>query len=150
MMFWVHENLFVDCLATRNEADLDEHLLKTQQRGAAAFKSKCVLIFWMNTRTVFNGSAEFSEASLQVSMTVANVLRTNQEVQKLTNPDIRAAMVEVLADCPKEFHSGTVGKVQVCCTSLARPIYKLVSPLPDRPTRKDKSLLIHWQNFVVY
>jgi hypothetical protein len=70
--------------------DLEQQHLLAQADAAVAFK-------------------DFSEVSLKCSMTVADVVKTCKNAEKMNNTRYVRACKEIMLDCPKEFRGGSSG-----------------------------------------
>jgi len=75
-----------------SQSNIDGYLLKTQTKAAQQFK-------------------DISEAQLNVSLCVSDVLKTKTAITAYGDPALNAAMEVLIADCPPEFRSDRQGKV---------------------------------------
>lgn len=98
--------------------NLEGYLLKSQQKAAADFKA-------------------IADAQLDISLLVANVLKTKEAISAYGDQKLQAAMSVLQADCPPEFKASRIGEVaknksgQITMDSLASLRTKL-NQIKDR------------------
>lgn len=74
--------------------NIELRLLRAQQKAAAEFKN-------------------LADTSLDISLTVSDVLRTKQELPKYADQEVNEVMEVLLKECPSDFTSSKMGKVAV-------------------------------------